>query len=199
MTTLLRLVVLAVVGLGAALGFGAAPAHGLGAVDDMDVPVTRQVPLLTRVLSFDRSLEGSAPLVVAVVYQGQNRASRQAHDAFFRALSSRTPTVHGRSIQLVSVEMSSGGSLTTRLRRVGADVAYVAPVRGVDVGAVARSANRAGVLTLTGVRRYVGDGVAVGIGLRDGRPEILLNRRAASDAGADLSARLLQLATIVDG
>ena len=179
----------------------AAVCVGAGAswLDDMDVPVERQVPLLTRVLSFDRSLEGSAPLVVAVVYQGQNRASRQARDAFARAVSSRPPTVHGRPVRLVSVELDDASELPARLRRAGADAAYVAPIRGVNVGTVARSASRAGVLTLTGVRRYVGDGVAVGVGLRDGRPEILLNRRAATDAGADLSARLLQLATIVDG
>ena len=192
MTTLYRSVVLAVIGLGAALGLGA----GAPWLDDMDVPVARQVPLLTRVLSFDRSLEGAAPLVVAVVYQDQNRASRQARDAFARALAARPATVHGRPVRLVSVEM--GPSLAGRLRRAGADVAYVTPVRGASVRSVAREAGSAGVLTLTGVRSYVGSGVAVGVGLRDGRPEILLNRRAAEASGADLSSRLLQLATIVN-
>ena len=166
--------------------------------DDMDVPVARQVPLLTRVLSFDRSLGGPAHLVIAVVYQDRNRASRHTYDAFVQAVAARSPTVQGRPVRVAPVELGATSSVTGRLRSMGADVAYVAPLRGVDVRALARGAAGEGVLTLTGVRRYVDAGVAVGIGLRDGRPEILLNRRAADAAGADLSARLLQLATIVD-
>lgn len=166
--------------------------------DEMDVPVSRQVPLLTRVLSFDRSLEGDAPLVVAVVHQPQHRPSLRAYQAFAEALRARRATVQGREVRLVAVEATSAGATAARLRRAGAEAAYVAPLRGLDVRALSREAGQAGVLTLTGVRGYVGDGVAVGVGLRDGRPEILLNRRAVSAAGADLSARLLQLATLVD-
>jgi hypothetical protein len=186
--TLLTLVVFAV-GV-----VGASPAGGT-ASNETEVPVERQVPLLTRVLAFDRSLKGTAPLVLAVVYQAENRASQQAHDAFVRAFERRPASVQGRPVRVVSV---SAASAERELRTLGADVAYVAPLRGIDVGRLAGALSEAGVLTLTGVRRYVEVGVALGVGLRDGRPEILLNQRAASAAGADLSARLLQLATVVD-
>ncbi len=168
--------------------------------DDMDVPVAQQVPLLTRVLSFDRALGGAAPLVVAVVYQERNRASRQAYREFAQTLAARgVTTVQGRPLRVVPVPVGAGPSVRAPLDRAGADVAYVAPLQGLDVRALAEAASRGGVLTLTGVRRYVDAGVAVGVGRRGGRPEILLNRRAAAAAGADLSSRLLQLATIVDG
>jgi hypothetical protein len=162
----------------------------------MEVPVGRQVPLLMRVLAFDRSLAGSDPLVVAVVYQEGSRESRRAGDDFEAALRARPARVHGRPVRAVPVALASAADLGRQLRRAGAEAAYLAPLRSVDVGAVARSAAGAGALTLTGVRDYVSDGVAVGVGLRGGRPEILLNPGAAP--GADLSARLLQLATIVD-
>lgn len=165
---------------------------------DMEVPVSRQVPLLTRVLAFDRSLEGSGALVVALVHQEQNRESRAARDAFAAALREQPSTVHGRPVRLVSVAVTSASGLASQLRQAGADAAYIAPLRGLDAGAVGRAASSAGALSLTGVREYVSAGVAIGVGLRGGRPEILLNRRAAEAAGADLSARLLQLATSVD-
>ncbi|WP_412063611.1 YfiR/HmsC family protein [Rubrivirga sp. IMCC45206] len=165
-----------------------------GHADDMEVPVGRQVPLLTRVLAFDRSMAGSRPLVVAIVYQERNRASRQAFEAAAAAFS--RATVQGRAVRVAGVPMTSLPRVSAALR--SADVAYVAPLRGVDVAALVRASAAAGVLTVTGVRAYVQAGAAVGIGLRDGRPEILLHRRAARAAGADFSARLLQLATFVD-
>lgn len=173
---------------------GAGPDGG-----DMEVPVSRQVPLLTRVLAFDRSLGGSGPLVVAVVFQEPNRASREARDAFVEALRAQPATAHGRPVRVAPVALGSASGLAGQLRRAGAEAAYIAPLQGVDAGALARAAAEAGALSLTGVREYVSAGVAVGVGLRGGRPEILLNRRAAAAAGADLSARLLQLATVVDG
>ncbi len=165
----------------------------------MEVPVSRQVPLLTRVLAFDRSLEGSGPLTVALVYQERNRESRAARDAFIAALQAQPQTVHGRPIRVASVAVTSASGLAAQLRQASADAAYVAPLQGIDAGAVGRAASSARVLSITGVRDYVSAGVAIGVGLRGGRPEILLNRRAAEAAGADLSARLLQLATTVDG
>ena len=166
---------------------------------DMEVPVSRQVPLLTRVLAFDRSLEGSGPLLVALVYQPPNRESRAARDAFVAALQGQALTVHGRSVRVASVAVTSAAGLKAQLREVGADAAYIAPLRGLGARAVGRAASEAGVLSLTGVREYVTQGVAIGVGLRGGRPEILLSRGAAEAAGADLSARLLQIATTVDG
>lgn len=183
-------------GLVVALALGLSGAVPLS--DEMEVPVDRQVPLLARVLSFDRSLAGSSPLVVAVVYQDQNRQSRQTYEAVLRAVASEGLTVQGRPVRVAAVPLTEVGTAAQGLRRARADVAYVAPLRGIDVAALARAASSGGVRTVTGVRRYVEDGVAVGIGLRDGRPEILLHRRAASAAGADFSARLLQLVTLVD-
>ncbi|WP_412067182.1 YfiR family protein [Rubrivirga sp. IMCC43871] len=162
--------------------------------DEMEVPVEQQVPLITRVLAFDRSLAGSQPLVVAIVYQERNRASRQASRAAQTAFAQAT--VQGRSVRVVGIPMTTLARVTAALQ--SADVLYVAPLRGVDVRALARASAAAGVLTVTGVRDYVDTGVAVGIGLRGGRPEILLHRRSAEAAGADFSARLLQIATLVD-
>ena len=185
-----------------ALGCMLAAAVALGGAvwtpDEMEVPIDRQIPLLTRVLAFDRSLAGSGPLTVAVVYQERSRSSRQTYEAVVGAVERGSPSVQGRQVRVVPVPLTTVRALPRALRRARADVAYIAPLRAVDVGALARAAAETRVVTATGVRSYVRAGAAVGIGLRDGRPEILLNRRASEAAGADFSARLLQLATLVD-
>jgi hypothetical protein len=61
--------------LGLALGAVAPRA----AAQDMPVPVEVQVPLLLKILAFDRALAStpSATLVVGVVFQGRNRTSSE--------------------------------------------------------------------------------------------------------------------------
>ena len=43
------------------------------------------------------------------------------------------------------------------------------------------------------------NGLAVGVGLRGKKPEILINLEAARAEGADFNAQLLRLARIVNG
>ena len=45
--------------------------------------------------------------------------------------------------------------------------------------------------------RYVDDGLAVGIGLAQERPEILINRTAACAEGADFKAQFLKRAHVI--
>jgi hypothetical protein len=50
---------------------------------------------------------------------------------------------------------------------------------------------------MSGVPRHVASGLALGVGLRGGRPRILVHVEASRLEGADLSAELLKLAEIV--
>ena len=64
---------------------------------------------------------------------------------------------------------------TTELKKQGAAVVYLAPLRAIDIATVATSITRASVITMTGVPEY-----------------------AARAAGADFSAQLLKLAELVE-
>jgi hypothetical protein len=63
--------------------------------------------------------------------------------------------------------------------------------------AVRELSRRTGVRTVTGVPHYVEDGLGIGIDLRGGRPEIMVNLVASRAEGGDLDAQLLKLARIV--
>ena len=51
--------------------------------------------------------------------------------------------------------------------------------------------------TLTGVPDYVRRGVAVGIGVEQDKPQILINLGAARAEGSDFDASLLRIAIVV--
>ncbi len=165
---------------------------------EMDVPMDVQVQILLKVLAFDRKLAVRAPqaLVVGVAYQGGNRSSLVARDEAVRALRAQPAPAGSGALRVVAIDLDDT-SLAEAHAKQALTHLYVAPLRATDVGAIATWARGAGVTTMTGVARYVSDGLALGVGLRGGRPRILVNVEASRLEGADLSAELLKLAEIV--
>jgi D-arabinose 1-dehydrogenase-like Zn-dependent alcohol dehydrogenase len=168
----------------------------------MPVPVDVQIPVLLKVLSFDRRIADARGqiLVVGVLYQSGYRASATAKDRaveeFTRARSSGPAS---RSLALVQIDADKESALEKALTRLGVRVLYVTPVRAFDLDSLVAATRRNGILTLTGVPEYVEAGVSIGVELRQDRPRILVNLRAARAEGADLAAQLLGLATVVEG
>lgn len=182
----LRVVFCVLVGLGRAATVDA---------QEMEIPVSIQVPLFLKVLSFDRRHVPHAgrPLVVAVVFQGRNRASLNAKNEVIRIVSSgdARDLVEARAIDI------DAEPLDRALARVAADVVYIAPLRALDIADVARVTRAAGVTTFTGVPEYVRLGLAVSVRLQGDRPKLLVNLPASRLEGADFSAELLKLAQVV--
>ena len=161
----------------------------------MPLPVELQFSLFYRIMSYDRNQEQRSldGLVIAVVYQSGYRASRAAHD---EAVRQRPPAEAESSVRFVSVDLDGGGDLAAALADPRFDVLYVAPLRAVGIADIATACRRRRLLCLTGVPEYVESGLAVGVGLRGERPEILVNLAAARAGGADFSAQLLRLARV---
>jgi hypothetical protein len=159
--------------------------------------VAVQVPLFLKVISFDRQLRarGQTEYVVAIAYQSGNRASVDARDEVARAIKAEHPTVLGLPVRVVMVDLDHE-SVSECLKAHGASLLYIAPLRAVDVGAIASTASAAGVTTVTGVPQYVSQGVAVGVRLQRERPRILINLQGARSQGADFAAELLKLADV---
>jgi hypothetical protein len=80
-----------------------------------------------------------------------------------------------------------------------ARVLYVSPLRGIDISDIIRVSRETGVTTITGVPRYVDEGIAIGLDLKADRPEIVVNLEGARAEGADFTAQLLKLARVVHG
>ena len=195
-----------VVRLMTALAFGLPLGLGLWvrpiAAQDMRVRADLQVPLLAKVLSYDRHLahRASDDLVVGVLFQDDFRGSRDARDEILRAAEhGSVQSILGVPLRFVAVRIGDETDMERMLTESGVDILYVTPMRSIDIEAIAAACARNGVLTVTGVYEYVSRGIAAGIGEQGGRPVILINRDAAAEQGASFSAQLLKMSTLVGG
>jgi hypothetical protein len=146
-------------------------------------------------MSFDRNLPQriSGDLVVAVLYQSRNRTSLAIANEISLAIGSLT------GAEAVGIDLDVVSDLRAVLAQSRARVLYVCPLRGMDIGRIVEVAREAGVTSITGVPRYVNEGVAIGLDLKADRPEIVVNLESARAEGADFTAQLLKLARVVKG
>jgi hypothetical protein len=167
----------------------------------MPVPVDVQVPVLLKVLAFDRRIADARgeKLVVGVLYQSGFRLSSTVKDRVIDALSHAGPIgPANRPLNVVALDADGKEDLEKGLTRLGVNVLYVTPLRAFDLPSLVAVTRRIKALTMTGVPEYVEAGLSVGLDLRQDRPRILVNLRAARAEGADFAAPLLGLATVVE-
>jgi hypothetical protein len=173
---------------------------GTAFAQQMPVPVDVQVPVLLKVLTFDRRIADAKGenLVVGVLYQSGYRLSSTVKDRFIDALSgagSSGPA--NRPLRVVAIDADRKESLGEAFTRLGVRVLYVTPLRAFDLPSLVAATRHTRTLTLTGVPDYVEAGLSIGLDLRQDRPRILVNLEASLAEGADLAAPLLDLATVV--
>jgi hypothetical protein len=165
------------------------------AAQEVPVPVRVQVPLLLRIMSFDRNLaqRRTGDLVIAVLYQSRNRTSMAIAEEVTRTLGSLAGT------EAVGIDLDNVVDLRAARAQSRGLVLYVSPLRGVEISRIVGVSREAGVTTVTGVPRYVEEGIAIGLDLKAERPEIVVNLAGARAEGADFTAQLLKLARLVQG
>jgi hypothetical protein len=180
----------------AALLLSAQSLHAQG----MDVPASVQIPLLYKILTFDRNFASREQdeLVIGILYQEGFRSSVVARQEVEDAMRG-AGTVGTRKVRAVAIEQGSTPDLAAALREGGITVLYLTPLRGVSLTPILRAARSVRVMTFTGVPPYVERGVAVGIGLQQERALILVNLTAAKAEGSDYNAQLLRVAKVVEG
>ena len=165
----------------------------------MPVPVEVQVPLLLKILAFDRALTStkSDSLVVGVVFQGRNRTSSDiGAEVRGQLTAGGRQSVAGRSIRVVPIDLDATDDISAMLLRDSVRVLYVAPLRAVAISTVAAATRERLVVTFTGIPRYVEQGLSVGIDVNGVRPQIVINLPASRAEGALFSADLLKVARI---
>lgn len=167
---------------------------------DMPVPADLQAGLLLKLLPYDRALKerAGAEVVVVVAYQPRFRLSSEAKNKFVRTLEhDAAGHILGLPLRLVELPLEESTDFAAELKRASADIVYLAPLRAVDVEALARAAREARVLSFTGVPEYVHRGAMVGIAERKSRPSLVINLGATRAAGVDLRSELLSISQIV--
>ena len=172
----------------------------LWTVEESLIPPDLQASLLLTVLSFDRelALQAGAELVVGVVIQRKYRPSLESGEDMLAAFAaSPAASLLGVPLRVVAVDLGPDSDIEAELKRLEVDALYVTPLRAVAIQRIATATRARHVRSLTAVPGAVADGLAVGLGTRDQRPEILVNLPAAAAEGAEFTAQLLRIARIV--
>lgn len=165
------------------------------AAQEMELPVSIQVPLFLKVISFDR-LRNKLPdtsLVVGVAYQSGFRSSATTRDEVDAALK----VAADRRIRVVMIDLDRD-DLGEVLRHQRITILYVAPLRGYSIASIAAAGANAHTITITGVPQYVEQGLAVGARLQGQRPKLMVNLPASRRCGANFTAELLKLAQVIE-
>lgn len=155
------------------------------------MPVNVQVPLFRTIWKLDRALMKKSPITVAILYQEGYSSSAGVKSSIQNWVDER-----GQKLRSICVPLDRAEGLAA-LETVNADVFYIAPLRGVDITAIAKIARGRQIRTITAVPRYVEAGLAVSIDVRDDRPLIVINLEEARAEGSSFPAQLLQLAKII--
>jgi len=164
------------------------------------VPEEKQVPILFKMLTYDRTLAEDAgeTIHLAVLTHAGHEASEAGAEAFSAALrGQKDKTVNGRPFTFTNVNYRDGMDLGAVLEADHVDVLYV--TRGChDLLKEIQAAARArGVLTLAADADDVRDGLSIGLDLKDDRPRIVVNLEALHREGHDLESRALRLCEVI--
>jgi YfiR/HmsC-like len=171
-----------------------------GLAEQMPVPASLQVPLILKILTYDRQFEtrsGSA-LSIGIVYSPADADSSKATTAVTDVLNRFAgKTVKNLPVKYWTIEYVSPERLESVLKEKAINVLYVSPGNDRNLAAITRLSRAGQITTATGVPDYVRKGVAVGVGERQGKPQILINLEASKSEGIDFDAGLLRIATVV--
>ena len=164
-----------------------------------DVPVNVQIPLLFKILSYDRALKANPEnkIIIGLAYQGHNKYSRYMKEEIEEYTNANPGHIGTTQIKMLFIDLDQK-DLDDFIGGKKIAVLYVAPLRAYDIGGMLSVTQKEKIITVTGVQEYVEKGISVGVGLRSDKPVILINLRSAKAEGADFSSQLLKLAKIIE-
>jgi hypothetical protein len=166
----------------------------------MAVAADRQVTLLLKILTYDRQIEAKAgkELVIGIVSVPRDLGAAKASEAVLTTLHSfREKTVKRLPLDYYTQTYSTPDKLESWIRSKKISVLYVTPGHDSHLDEILRICQKLKITTTTGVPGYVRKGVAVGIGARQSKPQILINLTSSRREGSEFDASLLRIATII--
>ena len=106
-------------------------------------------------------------------------------------------TVKKLPLKYYTIEFTGSVDLERFVKEKHISVLYITPGSAKSLAAVLKVSEDLKLTTLTGVPDYVRRGVAVGIGVEQDKPQILINLAAARAEGSDFDASLLRIAIVM--
>jgi len=174
---------------------------GLIWCQDIQVPVEQQVPLLIKILNFDRNLRRNAnkQIVFAILYQKMYRKSLDVKNEFEQTISKYSLTkIDTFQIKFIVIDVNEDSDLASVIARNQVNMIYLAPVKATNIGDITTISRQKQITSMTGVPEYVNEGISIGVGVKGDKPQILINLNSAKAEGINFNSQLLKLAKIIE-
>ncbi|MBK9247575.1 MAG: YfiR family protein [Ignavibacteria bacterium] len=166
---------------------------------ETDLSPSNHIPILCKVLSFDRNLKQRSPTVIKIglVYQSKYRTSLNTMYEIQRYFIEHSIKISGINVAVRLIDLSEE-NLSTIINSEDITVLYIAPLRAYNIASLHGLCATKKIRSITGVSDYVSEGISVGVGTKGGKAEIIINRPSSNREGADYSAQLLKLSRIIE-
>ena len=163
------------------------------------VPYDVQVPLLLKALTYDRTLKtraGDSVRIAIVVPTKGHRAAVDDLQAAVQNLPDRT--VNGLPVTFREVVAESGADLEQALQGARWTAAIIMPGFGTSqLAEIRRVCAAQRVLAVAGDVGDMERGLAFGIGVQGGKPQIVVNLPSTKACGSDFDLALLRLSRVI--
>jgi len=166
----------------------------------MEIPVKNQFSLFAKILTYDRNFthRSGKQIVLGIIYQRTFRSSSAAKDEIISLIEISEGNVLGEiPLRYELIDVSSTIDLLESIGRLKINILYVTPLRAFSLDRISKITQSKKILTLTGVSQYAEEGLAVSLGIKNDRPQIVINLSSAKAEGADFSSNFLKLTRVI--
>lgn len=161
----------------------------------------RQYQLFQKILTFERTWKKKSPteLTMAILYEKNYELSVWIKEEFMAAVKANAQ-IEGLPVRLEEIAIEAIDHWSQFLSGEKILYLYVTPLRLVtqknQLKKILDLCSKFKVATFTGETNYVDLGVAIGLGMADQNPQVIINLQAARQQGLELSSQLLRMATV---
>jgi hypothetical protein len=172
----------------------------LSHAQEQTVPINVQIPLFLKILTYDNNLmrDDSEVVTIGIIYTQGDRESEDMRDILEKNFGEYADkTLKGYPISYLSLPFVSGTSLQESVKSHEIKVIYVAVTDIRQIKTIIQVSQLMGVLTISGNSAHVQQGVSVVLGLKERKPEIIINLPTSRMEGAEFSAHLLKVCRVM--
>ena len=168
-----------------------------------EAPIEIQSKMLLKTLGYDRTVLNKDGDVVriGVLYNENNpeslKAFEVAGDYLYEQKKAGTK-IGKKRLKSTGLSYLSEAALTSMVSNLNISVLYVTPGNEANLSAIANVAKAKNILTFGGCGDYVSHGLAIGVEMNAGKPQVIVNLTNAKAQGADFKAEFLKLAKVVN-
>ncbi|HEX9898064.1 MAG TPA: YfiR family protein, partial [Candidatus Methylomirabilis sp.] len=175
-------------------------AHGIAGHAQQGASAELEAKIFARMLAYDRALKARAgsSVGIAVLVNGEDKASARSNDQMLEAFKAlESVTIQGLPVTVSSRTYKDPADLTAWIAREGIDALYLTRGLAGELEGIRSVCRERKVVSMSHVRSFVEQGVAVGVVMRGDAPRTVVNIAAAESMGMDLDSKLLQLSEVI--